>query len=282
MSVELISKLREMTGAGIKDCNNALKEANNDIEQAVKILREKGIASAVKRADRSAKQGTVVARISSDKKTGVLVELNCETDFVAKTDNFKKLANDIAVHVEKSSSQDNILEQKYDAAQTVKDLITNAIATIGENIVLKRAVKFTSTGVISSYIHGEFGTLGVLVNFECSDEVAKSEKFQTLTKEIAMQIAAVSPSYVKRDQVPQEELAKEKEIYVKQLQEEGKPANIIEKIVVGKLDKYYSQVCLIEQPYMRDTTGKQKVQEIINQAGAGISVKEFARFKIGE
>ncbi len=282
MSVELISKLREMTGAGIKDCNNALKEANNDIEQAVKILREKGIASAVKRADRSAKQGTVVARISADKKTGVLVEVNCETDFVAKTDNFKKLANDIAVHVEKSSSQDNILEQKYDATQTVKDLITNAIATIGENIVLKRAVKFTSTGIISSYIHGEFGTLGVLVNFECSEDIAKSEKFQNLTKEIAMQIAAVSPLYVNRTQVPQEELAKEKEIYVKQLQEEGKPANIIEKIVVGKLDKYYSQVCLIEQPYMRDTTGKQKVQEIIDQAGKGITVKEFARFKIGE
>ncbi|GAB1401575.1 translation elongation factor Ts [Elusimicrobiota bacterium] len=282
MSVELISKLREMTSAGIKDCNNALKEANNDLEKAVQILREKGIASAVKRADRSAKQGTVVAKISQDKKIGVLVEVNCETDFVAKTDNFKALVNNIANHVEKSNSNENILDQKYDDSQTVKDLITNAIATIGENIVLKRAVKFQSTGVVSSYVHGELGTLGVLVNFECSDEVAKSEKFQSLTKEIAMQIAAVSPSYVRRDQVPQDELAKEKEIYVKQLQEEGKPANIIEKIVIGKLDKYYSQVCLLEQPYMRDTTGKQKVQEIINQAGAGITVKEFARFKIGE
>ncbi|MFA6914492.1 MAG: translation elongation factor Ts [Endomicrobiia bacterium] len=281
MSIELISKLREMTGAGIKDCNNALKEANNDIEQAIKILREKGIASAVKRADRSAKQGIVYSSISDDKKTGVLVEVNCETDFVARTDQFKNLVVTIASHVAKSQSQENILEQKYDNTQTVKDLITNAIATIGENIILKRAVKFVSNGVVSSYIHMN-NSLGVLVDFECSEEVAKSEQFQTLTKEIAMQIAAVSPLYITRDQVPAEEVAKEKEIYVKQLQDEGKPANIIEKIVVGKLDKFYSQICLIDQPYMRDTTGKEKVKEVIAKAGKDIVVKQFARFKIGE
>lgn len=281
MSIELISKLREMTGAGIKDCNNALKEANNDIEQAIKILREKGIASAVKRADRSAKQGIVYTVISNDKKTGAMVEVNCETDFVARTEQFKNLVISIAEHVIKSESQENILEQKFDDAQTVKDLITNAIATIGENIVLKRAVKFTTKGVISSYIHMN-NSLGVLVDFECPEDVAKSENFQNLTKEIAMQIAAVSPLYVTRDQVPAEEVAKEKEIYVKQLEEEGKPANIIEKIVVGKLDKFYSQICLIEQPYMRDTTGKEKVKEVINKAGKDIVVKQFARFKIGE
>ena len=281
MSIELISKLREMTGAGIKDCNNALKEANNDIEKAVVILREKGIASAVKRADRSAKQGIVYASISGDKKTGVLTELNCETDFVARTDKFKQLVKDIASHVEKSQNQDNILEQKYDDKQTVKELITNAIATIGENIVLKRAVKFVSNGVIASYTHMN-DSLGVLVDFECPEETAKTEQFQTLTKEVAMQIAAVSPLYVTRDQVPAEEAAKEKEIYVKQLQEEGKPANIIEKIVVGKMDKFYSQICLIEQPYMRDTTGKEKIQSVIDKAGKGIVVKQFARFKIGE
>lgn len=281
MSIELISKLREMTGAGIKDCNNALKEANNDIEQAIKILREKGIASAVKRADRSAKQGIVYSSISDDKKTGILVEVNCETDFVARTDQFKNLVITIASHVAKSQSQENILEQQYDNTQTVKDLITAAIATIGENIVLKRAVKFVSKGVVSSYIHMN-NSLGVLVDFECSEEVAKSEQFQTLTKEIAMQIAAVSPLYITRDQVPAEEVAKEKEIYVKQLQDEGKPANIIEKIVVGKLDKFYSQICLIDQPYMRDTTGKEKVKEVIAKAGKDIVVKQFARFKIGE
>ncbi|MEA5001590.1 MAG: translation elongation factor Ts [Endomicrobiaceae bacterium] len=281
MSIELISKLREMTGAGIKDCNNALKEANNDIETAIKILREKGIASAVKRADRSAKQGIVYTVISDDKKTGAMVEVNCETDFVARTEQFKSLVISIAEHVIKSQSQDNILEQKFDDKQTVKDLITNAIATIGENIVLKRAVKFTSKGVISSYIHMN-NSLGVLADFECPEEVAKTESFQTLTKEITMQIAAVSPLYITRDQVSQEEIAKEKEIYVKQLEEEGKPANIIEKIVVGKLDKFYSQICLIEQPYMRDTTGKEKVKDVINKAGKGIIVKQFARFKIGE
>ena len=178
-AIELITKLREMTGAGIKDCNNALKEANNDIEKAVVILREKGIASAVKRADRAAKQGIVVAKISADKKSGVLLELNCETDFVARTDKFKALADSLATFVANSSSADNILEQKFDDTRTVQDLIKESIGTIGENIVLKRTAKFSSNGVVSSYIHMN-NSLGVLVDFECSQEVANTEDFQTL------------------------------------------------------------------------------------------------------
>ena len=249
-AIELITKLREMTGAGIKDCNNALKEANNDIETAVKILREKGIASAVKRADRAAKQGVVVAKLSEDKKQGVLVELDCETDFVARTDKFKELANNLASFVMKAKSQENILEQKFDGIRTVQDVIKEAIGTIGENIVLKRTAKFITTGEIASYIHMN-NSLGVLVNFEAPKDVVESEAFKNLEKEIAMQIAAVSPLYITRDQVPQEKLEEEKAIYVKQLQEEGKPANIIDKIVIGKLNKFYSQICLIEQPYIR-------------------------------
>ena len=278
-AIELITKLREMTGAGINDCNNALKEANNDIEAAVKILREKGIASAVKRADRSAKQGVVVAQISDDKKQGVLVELNCETDFVARTDKFKELANSLASFVMKSASQDNILEQKFDDTRTVQDVIKEAIGTIGENIVLKRTAKYTTTGEIASYIHMN-NSLGVLVNFEAPADVIASEAFKNLEKEIAMQIAAVSPLYITRDQVTQEEIAKEKEIYVKQLQEEGKPANIIDKIVLGKLNKFYSQICLMEQPYMREE--KESIKNVIAKVSKDIVVKNFARFKIGE
>ncbi len=278
-AIELITKLREMTGAGIKDCNNALKEANNDIEAAVKILREKGIASAVKRADRVAKQGVVVAQLSEDKKQGVLVELDCETDFVARTDKFKELANSLATFVMKSASQDNILEQKFDDTRTVQDVIKEAIGTIGENIVLKRTAKFTTSGEISSYIHMN-NSLGVLVNFEAPADVVSSEAFKNLEKEIAMQIAAVNPLYVTRDQVPQEKLDEEKAIYVKQLQEEGKPANIIEKIVLGKLNKFYSQICLIEQPYMREE--KESIKTVIEKVSKDIVVKEFARFKIGE
>lgn len=279
MSIELITKLREMTGAGIKDCNNALKEANNNIEEAVKILREKGIASAVKRADRSAKQGVVVAKISDDKKHGVLVELNCETDFVARTDKFKALAESLADFVAKASSCENISEQKFDDTRTVQDVIKEAIGTIGENIVLKRTAKFTTTGEVASYIHMN-NSLGVLVNFEAPAEVIASEDFKNLEKEIAMQIAAVNPSYITRDQVPAEEVEKEKEIYVKQLQEEGKPANIIEKIVLGKLNKFYSQICLMEQPYMREE--KETIKNVIAKVNKDIAVKQFARFKIGE
>ena len=278
-AIELITKLREMTGAGIKDCNNALKEANNDIETAVKILREKGIASAVKRADRAAKQGVVVAQLSKDKKQGVLVELDCETDFVARTDKFKELANSLASFVMKTESQDNILEQKFDGLQTVQDVIQEAIGTIGENIVLKRTAKFTTTGEIASYIHMN-NSLGVLVNFEAPEDVIGSEAFKNLEKEIAMQIAAVSPLYITREQVPQEKLEEEKAIYVKQLQEEGKPANIIDKIVIGKLNKFYSQICLIEQPYMREE--KETIKKVIEKVSKDIVVKNFARFKIGE
>ena len=278
-AIELITKLREMTGAGIKDCNNALKEANNDIETAVKILREKGIASAVKRADRAAKQGVVVAKLSEDKKQGVLVELDCETDFVARTDKFKELANSLASFVMKTESQDNILEQKFDGIRTVQDVIKEAIGTIGENIVLKRTAKFITTGEIASYIHMN-NSLGVLVNFEAPKDVVGSEAFKNLEKEIAMQIAAVSPLYITREQVPQEKLEEEKAIYVKQLQEEGKPANIIDKIVIGKLNKFYSQICLIEQPYMREE--KETIKKVIEKVSKDIVVKNFARFKIGE
>ena len=278
-AIELITKLREMTGAGIKDCNNALKEANNDIETAVKILREKGIASAVKRADRAAKQGVVVAKLSEDKKQGVLVELDCETDFVARTDKFKELANSLASFVMKAKSQENILEQKFDGIRTVQDVIKEAIGTIGENIVLKRTAKFITTGEIASYIHMN-NSLGVLVNFEAPKDVVESEAFKNLEKEIAMQIAAVSPLYITRDQVPQEKLEEEKAIYIKQLQEEGKPANIIDKIVIGKLNKFYSQICLIEQPYMREE--KETIKKIIEKVSKDIVVKNFARFKIGE
>ena len=278
-AIELITKLREMTGAGIKYCNNALKEANNNIEEAVKILREKGIASAVKRADRSAKQGVVVAQLSDDKKQGVLVELNCETDFVARTDKFKELANSLASFVMKSSSQDNILEQKFDDTRTVQEVIKEAIGTIGENIVLKRTAKYTTTGEISSYIHMN-NSLGVLVDFEAPADVIASDAFKNLEKEIAMQIAAVSPLYITRDQVTADEIAKEKEIYVKQLQEEGKPANIIDKIVLGKLNKFYSQICLMEQPYMREE--KESIKNVIAKVSKDIVVKNFARFKIGE
>ena len=179
----------------------------------------------------------------------------------------------------KSSSQDNILEQKFDDTRTVQEVIKEAIGTIGENIVLKRTAKYTTSGEISSYIHMN-NSLGVLVDFEAPADVIASDAFKNLEKEIAMQIAAVSPLYITRDQVTADEIAKEKEIYVKQLQEEGKPANIIDKIVLGKLNKFYSQICLMEQPYMREE--KESIKNVIAKVSKDIVVKNFARFKIGE
>ncbi len=197
MSTELITKLREMTSAGIMDCRNALKETNNDIDKACQWLREKGMATAVKRAGRSAKQGLVYSYIHGNGTLGVLVELNCETDFVAKT-----------------------------------------------------------------------------------------EDFQSLVKEIAMQIAAVAPTYVTREQVPSSILEAEKEIYKAQLKEEGKPEKVWDKIIEGKIEKFYSQVCLYDQIYMRDTTGKETIKDLVTNAiaktGENMVIKRFARFKLGE
>ncbi|MCL2335274.1 MAG: translation elongation factor Ts [Endomicrobia bacterium] len=197
MSTELITKLREMTGAGIMDCRNALKEAANDLDKACQWLREKGMASAVKRAGRTAKQGLVNSYIHGAGTLGVLVEVNCETDFVAKT-----------------------------------------------------------------------------------------EDFQNLVKEIAMQVAAVAPTYVTREQVPESMIEAEKTIYKAQLKEEGKPEKVWDKIIEGKVEKFYQQVCLMEQAYMRDTTGKTTIKDLVTNAiakiGENIVVKRFARFKLGE
>ncbi|MDR1104677.1 MAG: translation elongation factor Ts [Endomicrobium sp.] len=197
MSTELITKLREMTGAGIMDCRNALKESNNNVENACQWLREKGMASAVKKAGRAAKQGLVHSYIHGNGTLGVLVEVNCETDFVAKT-----------------------------------------------------------------------------------------EDFQALVKEIAMQIAAVSPTYVSREQVPESILNAEKEIYKAQLKEEGKPEKVWDKIIEGKIEKFYRQICLYDQIYMRDTSGKETIKDLVTKAiakiGENIVIKRFARFKLGE
>lgn len=196
-SADLIQKLRSMTGAGIMDCKAALNESNDDIEKAIQYLREKGIASAVKKAERAAKQGLVSSYIHAGGKLGVLVEVNCETDFVART-----------------------------------------------------------------------------------------EDFQALVKELSMQIAAANPLYVNREDIPQEVIDKEKEIYKVQLKEEGKPENVIGKIVEGKLEKFYTQVCLLDQPYIRDSSGKEKIKDILTNAiakiGENIVVRRFARFRVGE
>ncbi|MFW6266928.1 MAG: translation elongation factor Ts, partial [Halanaerobium sp.] len=272
-----IKELRSRTGAGVLDCKKALNKVDGDIEAAVEHLREKGMAAAAKKAGRVAAEGLVSLNISDDRKKGVLVEVNSETDFVAKNDNFQALVSDISEHLMQSEAEEvEAVENEVwfkDENDTVSDVIKAAIANIGENINLRRFKRVETDGYLFGYIHLG-GKIGVLVEF--ANEFTE-EKAQT-AKDIAMHIAAINPEFLDRDSVDQESIEKEKKIYKEQMLNEGKPEHIIDQIVEGKINKYYTQVCLLEQPFVRDDD--QTVAEIL--AENDMEVKQFTRFEIGE
>lgn len=272
-----IKELRSRTGAGVLDCKKALNKVDGDIEAAVEHLREKGMAAAAKKAGRVAAEGLVSLNISDDRKKGVLVEVNSETDFVAKNDNFQALVSDISEHLMQSEAEEvEAVENEVwfkDENDTVSDVIKAAIANIGENINLRRFKRVETDGYLFGYIHMG-GKIGVLVEF--ANEFTE-EKAQT-AKDIAMHIAAINPEFLDRDSVDQESIEKEKKIYKEQMLNEGKPEHIIDQIVEGKINKYYTQVCLLEQPFVRDDD--QTVAEIL--AENDMEVKQFTRFEIGE
>ncbi|MFP4198306.1 MAG: translation elongation factor Ts [Halanaerobium sp.] len=272
-----IKELRSRTGAGVLDCKKALNKVDGDIEAAVEFLREKGMAAAAKKAGRVAAEGLVSLNISDDRKKGVLVEVNSETDFVAKNDNFQALVSDISEHLMQSEAEEvEAVENEVwfkDENDTVSDVIKAAIANIGENINLRRFKRVETDGYLFGYIHMG-GKIGVLVEF--ANEFTE-EKAQT-AKDIAMHIAAINPEFLDRDSVDQESIEKEKKIYKEQMLNEGKPEHIIDQIVEGKINKYYTQVCLLEQPFVRDDD--QTVAEIL--AENDMEVKQFTRFEIGE
>lgn len=278
-----VKDLREKTGAGMMDCKNALVQANGDMEEAIKILREKGLASAAKKAGRIAAEGIVDSLI--DGSIGVVVEVNCETDFVAKTPAFKTFVQEVAAQVKLGSPADvdALLEQKTDKG-TVSDMLNEKTAEIGEKISIRRFARYDAEqGAVESYIHMG-GKIGVLVEASCPASVNGNATFKAFLKDVAMQIAASNPQYVVPAEVPENVIAQEKEILRAQALGEGKPANIVDKMVDGRVQKYYKDVCLMEQPFVKDQDKavkdilKQKIAEI----GSQISIKRFVRYEMGE
>jgi elongation factor Ts len=281
----MVKELRERTGAGMMDCKKALGETNGDIEKAIEVLREKGLAAAAKKAGRIAAEGIVTTYISEDMKLGAVVEVNCETDFVAANEEFKTLTENVAKMVALSnvSTVEELVAQKYiaDESATVQEVVTALIAKIGENMSVRRFERFNiENGMIQSYIHGH-GKIGVLVELACEKQ---DPVLATIGKDVAMQIAAASPLFLNKEQVDNESLEKEKEIYRVQALNEGKPANIVEKMVMGRVSKYYKEVCLVEQVWVKngDYTISKYLQEESKKIGAEISITRFARFERGE
>ncbi len=268
-----VKELREKTGAGMMDCKKVLTETNGDEEKAIELLRERGIAKAAKKSDRIAAEGLVDTYISEDGKVGVVVEVNAETDFVAKNDEFKSFVKDVAKQVAETNpvSVEALLEEKSiaEADKTVGEVLTNKIATIGENMSIRRFERFETNNLLESYIHGD-GKIAVLVEIENGTP--------ELAKDICMQIAAARPEYLDRESVPAERLEKEMEILKAQAMNEGKPEAIAEKIVQGRLGKFYSEICLVEQEFVKDSDIK--VGKLVADKGAKII--RFARFEKGE
>ncbi len=272
ITAELVKNLREKTGAGMMDCKKVLTETNGDMEKAAELLRERGIAKAAKKSGRIAAEGLVAAHVTADKKVGAIVEVNAETDFVAKNEEFVNFVNDIAeiVAVNAPADVEALLATTYkNAGKTVQEVLTEKIATIGENMSIRRFERFESAGLVESYIHGA-GKIAVLVDF------AKGES--ELAKDVCMQIAAARPEFFNRESVPQDRVAKEMEILKAQAMNEGKPAEIAEKMVQGRIGKFYSEICLLDQEFVKDPSVK--VGDLIKNNGSEMT--RFARFEKGE
>lgn len=272
ITAALVKELRERTGAGMMDCKKALTAVEGDMDKAIDFLREKGLAAAAKKASRVAAEGVVGSYLSTDGKVGAVVEVNCETDFVAKTDNFKALVEQIAAHIvaTKPADIDALLASEIEAGQTVEALVTASVAKIGEKISVRRFALYEATeGVVAAYIHGG-GKIGVLVELKGGNA--------ELGKDVAMHVAAANPSYLERSQVPAAELEHEKEVLSEQAKNEGKPEKIIEKMVMGRINKYYKEVCLIDQEFVKDPD--QTVGKLVKANGAEIVA--FTRFQLGE
>jgi elongation factor Ts len=286
ISAEVVRQLREETGAGMMDCKTALVEAKGDMETARGLLRKKGLAAAAKKASRAATDGAIAAHIADGGKSGVIVEVNCETDFVAKTPDFQSLVKEVAAHIAAQAPADvrALLDQPLASrpGQTVGQLVQEKIAFIKENIVVRRFARLElaagTPGLVAAYIHPPAAKVGVLV--ELLAQSADGATLQALAKDVAMHVAAASPAaalYVSPSDVPAEVLEKEKEIYRAQAAASGKPANVVDKIAEGKMKEYYATFCVLEQPYIREpklTVGK-------HLAGKA-AVRRFVRFRLGE
>ena len=278
ISAKIVMELRGRTGAGMMDCKKALAAVEGDMEKAIDYLREKGLAAAAKKQSRIAAEGLVGSFVCKECATGALVEVNCETDFVAKTDKFKALVSDVAEQVAKKNPADvdALLKQPFfkDENTTIEQMVTAATAEIGEKISIRRFVRYEG-GIVESYIHMG-GKVGVLVQAEGTPN-------EEVIHDVALQIAAaspVAPEYVRREEVDPSHLEHEKEILVAQARNEGKPEKIIEKMVEGRIVKFYKEVCLLEQAFVKDADIS--VGKMIEQKAKGLNIVRFTRYKMGD
>ena len=273
VTASLVKELREKTGAGMMDCKKVLTETDGDMEKAIELLRERGIAKAAKKSGRIAAEGLVESYISEDRKIGAVVEVNSETDFVAKNEEFKTFVMNVAKQIVETNPKtvEELLSQeaKFESGKTVNEALVGKIATIGENLSIRRFARFESKGLLEKYIHGD-GKIAVLINMNGGNA--------ELAKDLCMQIAAARPEFVKRDEVPQERVDKEMEILKVQAMNEGKPEQIAEKIVQGRVGKFYEEICLVDQVFVKDSS--KKVSDLLKENNA--EVVEFARFEKGE
>ncbi|MFO7160398.1 MAG: translation elongation factor Ts [[Clostridium] cellulosi] len=275
-----VKALRERTGCGMMDCKKALQSADGDMDKAMEYLREKGIAAVAKKAGRIAAEGLVYAEVID--KVGVIIEVNAETDFVAKNDQFKAFVKECAdtIAANNPADVDALLSMKAkNSDMTIADLLREKVLTIGENIKIRRFARME--GDLITYIHGD-GRIGVLVKFDT--DVASKDGFEEYAKNIAMQIAAINPPYLDRDSVPADVLEEEKKILTAQAINEGKPQNIAEKIVAGRLNKFYKEMCLVEQDYVKDSelTVAKYTDKVAKELGGTIKIVQFVRFEKGE
>ena len=290
ITASMVKELRELTGVGMLDCKKALAETDGDMEKAVEYLREKGLAASEKKAGRIASEGVCLSYLNDDKSVGVVVEVNSETDFVAKNPVFREYVLQVAEHVAGSQAADvdALLAEawKFDTSMTVAEALSSKVAVIGENLKIRRFEKYAKegNGTIVSYIHGG-GRIGVMIEIAC-DNV--TDAVEEMGKNVAMQIAALNPQFICVDDVPAEFVAKEKEILTQQAMNDpknaSKPANIIEKMIDGRLNKEMKEICLVEQPYVKDgdLTVKKYIESVAKEVGAPITIKRMVRFETGE
>ncbi|MDR0879733.1 MAG: translation elongation factor Ts [Clostridioides sp.] len=282
ITAQMVKELREITGAGMMDCKKALQEVDGDTEKAIDVLREKGLSKAAKKADRIAAEGLVTVEINEDNTVASIVEVNSETDFVAKNQDFKDFVKETAQMALATESKDleAFLAETHSEGNSLKEVLNSKIATIGEKLDIRRFEKLTTDGQVVGYIHGA-GKIGVIVEL---DTQARDERVLTLGKDIAMQVAAMNPKYVSRDEVDAEYIAHETEVLTQQALNEGKPAKIVEKMVTGRLEKELKEVCLLEQAFVKDpdVTVKKLVANVAKEVGSDIKVVRVVRFEVGE
>ena len=286
ISAQLVKQLREKTGAGMMECKSALVEANGDLAEAEVVLRKRGLASAAKKATRSTKQGVIGLLITDGGKTGVLVEVNCESDFVARTDDFQGLVSNLANLIATQSPADvaALMALPSPDGGTIQDVIKAKIAKVGENMNVPRFARLAARGYAGAYTHPGAQLITMVDVVPGKAETASNPVFAELLHDLAMQVAAADPKFVSRDEVTSETLDKEKDIQRARALAEGKPEKIVDKVVEGRMSKYYEEVCLLEQPFIKDNAVSitQLLADKGTQLGDTLSVACFLRFKVGE